>query len=100
MYCENSVEAYVLKIAIAKANLTCVPNNPMLAPDLIAYLIGQAEPRSTIVDAGLWPKASTAFAQQGMTPDVTIEIGGTAIAGSQTFAGFIESASRTEPEVE
>lgn len=76
LFCENSVEAYLTKFGIAKAGLTCVPVNPMLAPDVVAYLIDRVEPAFSIVDAELWPKASEAFALRGLTPDVTIEIGG------------------------
>ena len=57
MFCENSVEAYLAKFGIAKAGLTCVPLNPMLAPDVVGYLLDRTEPRFSIVDAELWPKA-------------------------------------------
>lgn len=100
MVCENSSEAYITKIAIAKAGLTCVPLNPMLAPDVIAYLIGRTEPRLSIVDVALWPKAGEAFAAHGMAPDVMIEIGGEALDGSTAFSDFIRDAPATEPDVE
>ena len=45
MFCENSVEAYLAKLGVAKAGLTVVPINPMLAPDVIAYLIDRVEPQ-------------------------------------------------------
>ncbi len=51
MFCDNSVEAYLFKIGVAKAGLTVVPINPMLAPDVIAYLIERVEPKFAIVDA-------------------------------------------------
>jgi len=89
MFCENTAEAYLAKIAIAKAGQTCVPLNPMMAPDVIGYLLARAEPRLTIVDADLWPRAQTAFAAVGLAPDVTIEIGGTAVPGSVSFTDFI-----------
>src|SRR5919206_435023 len=89
MFCENSVEAYLTKFGIAKAGLTCVPINPMLAPDVIAYLIERTEPRFAIVDAELWPKCSEAFAMQGLAPDVTIEVGGAAVEGSMTFGELV-----------
>jgi len=44
LICENSVEAYLAKIATAKAGLVAVPVNPALAPDVLAYLIRLAEP--------------------------------------------------------
>jgi acyl-CoA synthetase (AMP-forming)/AMP-acid ligase II len=100
MFCENSSEAYLTKIGIAKAGMTCVPLNPMMAPDVLAYLIERADPSFSIVDAGLWPKAQEAFAHHGMTPDVTIEIGGPAIAGGASFADLIAGSPETEPDVE
>jgi acyl-CoA synthetase (AMP-forming)/AMP-acid ligase II len=100
MFCENSSEAYLAKIGIAKAGLTCVPLNPMMAPDVLAYLLERAEPSFSFVDAGLWPKAQAAFAHHGMTPDVTIEVGGSAIAGGATFAELIAGSPESEPDVE
>jgi acyl-CoA synthetase (AMP-forming)/AMP-acid ligase II len=100
LFCENSVEAYLAKFGVAKAGMTCVPVNPMLAPDVIAYLIERVEPRLTIVDAELWPKAQEAFALRGLTPDVTIEIGGGVIDGSVSFDDFVDGAPATEPDVE
>jgi acyl-CoA synthetase (AMP-forming)/AMP-acid ligase II len=99
MLCDNSTEAYLTKIGIAKAGMTCVPLNPMIAPDVMAYLIGRVEPRFTFVDASLWPKAQSAFAAQSVKPDVTIEIGGSALEGS-SFADFIRDAAESEPDVE
>src|SRR5215213_3910535 len=100
MFCENSVEAYVAKFGIAKAGLTCVPVNPMLAPDVIAYLIDRVEPGLAIVDAELWPKAREAFAMRDLRPDVTIEVGGGPVEDSVGFAVFLEGAGPEEPEVE
>ena len=100
LVCENSVEAYLTKIAVAKAGLTCVPINPMLAPDVVAYLIGRVEPGLSIVDAELWATAAPAFAQHDLTPDVTIEIGGGVIDGSCSWPDFIADAPATEPAVE
>jgi acyl-CoA synthetase (AMP-forming)/AMP-acid ligase II len=100
MFCENSAEAYITKIGIAKAGLTCVPLNPLLAPDVIGHLIARCEPRLSIVDAELWPAAEQAFAAHGVEPTVTIEIGGPAIPGSVSFSEFVRDAADTEPEIE
>ena len=100
LFCENSVEAYIAKIGIAKAGLVCAPVNPMMAPDVVAYLIRLVEPRLSVVDAELWPKAEPAFGAAGLRPDVTIPIGGDAIPGSVSFADFIRSSPATEPDVE
>jgi acyl-CoA synthetase (AMP-forming)/AMP-acid ligase II len=100
MFCDNSVEAYLTKLGVAKAGLTVVPINPMLAPDVIAYLLERTAPRFTIVDAELWPAAQDGFARHGISPDVTIEIGGGPVEGSQGFSSFLEGTSATEPDVE
>ena len=101
LFCENSVEAYVAKIGIAKAGMVAMPLNPNLAPDVVAHLIGHAEPAFAIVDAELWPRAEAAFARPGLAVGVTITVGGPAVAGSPTFAEFVDAASSpTEPDVE
>lgn len=100
MFCENSAEAYLAKFGIAKAGMVCTPINPMMATDVVTYLIDRAEPRATIVDAALWPKAQAAFDAHGLTPDVTIEVGGEVVPGSVGFGEYIAGAPETEPDVE
>jgi acyl-CoA synthetase (AMP-forming)/AMP-acid ligase II len=101
VYCENSVEAYVAKIAVAKAGLVFAPVNPMLAPDVVANLIERVEPKLALVDDELWPKAAPAFAEAGMEPTVAIPIlGGDPVPGTVSFADFVADAPATEPEVE
>jgi acyl-CoA synthetase (AMP-forming)/AMP-acid ligase II len=99
-FCDNSTEAYAVKIAVAKAGLVSVPINPMLAPDVIADLIGRTEPKLSFVDDVLWVKCEGAFAEHGLTPTVTIPIAGEVVAGSVAFADFVEGASTEEPDVE
>ena len=99
LICENSVEAYLAKLATAKAGLVAVPVNPSLAPDVLAYLIGLAEPKFVIVDAELWPGVADVIDAAGLRPDVTIPIGGTAAPGGVPFLEFIESQPVTEPDV-
>jgi acyl-CoA synthetase (AMP-forming)/AMP-acid ligase II len=100
IYCENSVEAYVTKIAIAKAGLVSAPINPMLAPDVVTHLIERVEPKLAIVDDELYPKVESAFAEAGLAPTVTIPIEGWTVPGTASFAEFVEGASEEEPEVE
>jgi acyl-CoA synthetase (AMP-forming)/AMP-acid ligase II len=100
MFCDNTVEAFVAKVGIAKAGVVCAPLNAMVAPDVVAHLIERLEPALAIVDAELWPKARDAFARAGRTADVTIEIGGGAIEGSTSFDAFVAEASTAEPDVE
>lgn len=100
LFCENSVEAYVTKIGIAKAGMVAMPLNPALAPDVLEHLISRAEPAFAIVDAELWPRAEQAFAARGLAVGATIPIGGGAVAGSPTFAELVDGRAVTEPDVE
>lgn len=100
LVCENSVEAYVTKLGIAKAGMVCVPVNPLLAPDVLTHMIELVEPRLAIVDAELWPRAEEAFAAAGLRPAVTIEIGGPPVGGSVPFDAFAAEGTPDEPAVE
>jgi acyl-CoA synthetase (AMP-forming)/AMP-acid ligase II len=100
LYCENSVEAYVTKIGIAKAGLVCVPVNPALAEDVIGHVIDKVRPAFAVVDAELWPRADKAFRNAGLSPGITIPIGGDPVNGSTSFTAFVEGQPDTEPEVE
>jgi len=100
LYCANSIEGYLAKLAIAKAGGVCAPVNPMMAPDVVDYLIKQVEPKLTIADSELWPRVDKIFAKHKIVPDVTIPIGGDVISGSQTFADFINGKPKIEPDCE
>lgn len=100
LFCENSVEAYLAKVGVAKAGMVAVPVNPALAPDVLEHLIGQAEPGLAIVDAELWPRAEQAFTATGLRVGATITIGGGPVAESPSFGGLLEGLPTTEPDVE
>jgi acyl-CoA synthetase (AMP-forming)/AMP-acid ligase II len=100
LFCENSVEAYLAKIGIAKAGLVAAPLNPMMAPDLVAAMIDLVEPKLAIVDGDLWPKAQEPFAAKGLTAAVTIALGGPPAPGSVSFSTFVAGQPVTEPDVE
>lgn len=100
LFCENSVEAYLAKVGVAKAGMVAVPVNPALAPDVLEHLIGQAEPGLAIVDAELWPRAEQAFTATGLRVGATITIGGGPVAGSPSFGDLLEGLPTTEPDVE
>src|ERR1700691_4628505 len=76
LFCENSVEAYLAKLGIAKAGLVAAPLNPMMAPDLVTAMIDLVQPKLAIVDAELWPKAQQPFEAKDLQPGITIAIGG------------------------
>ncbi|WP_448628285.1 AMP-binding protein [Geodermatophilus sp. URMC 64] len=98
LLCENSVEAYLIKVGVAKAGMVNVPLNPSLAADVVTELIALAEPRFTVVDAELWPAVRPALEAAGLTPDVTIGIGGGPVAASVAFPEFLAGASPEEPD--
>jgi acyl-CoA synthetase (AMP-forming)/AMP-acid ligase II len=99
LYCENSVEAVVTMVGIAKAGLVCVPLNPLLAPDVVAYAIEHSGATFAVVDAELWPRAEVAFIDADLAVGVTIPIGGGAAAGSPEFEAWIEGQPTTECDV-
>ena len=100
MICENSIEAYLAKIGVAKAGMVAAPLNPNLAPDVVEHLIGVVAPRFTVVDAELWPRVSDAFAATGLTVGATVTVGGGPVAGSPSFGELVGRHPDTEPDVE
>jgi acyl-CoA synthetase (AMP-forming)/AMP-acid ligase II len=99
-FCDNSVEAFLAKIAVAKAGMVAVPINTMVAPDVLSYLIHLVEPKFLIADAELWLKVQPVFQNNNLQLDVTIPIGGEVVLGSQSFEDFINGQSTDEPDVE
>lgn len=97
MLCDNSVEAWLSKIAIAKAGLVAAPVNAMMAPDIITDALKRVEASCAIVDAALWEKLSGAFVEAGVKPIMSIGAAG----GDETpsFDRFIEGHGTEEPDV-
>jgi acyl-CoA synthetase (AMP-forming)/AMP-acid ligase II len=100
LFCENSVEAYLAKIGIAKAGLVAAPLNPMMAPDLVTAMIDLVQPKLAIVDAELWPKAEQPFAAKKLKAGITITIGGAPAPHSVSFTELIAGQPTQEPDVE
>jgi acyl-CoA synthetase (AMP-forming)/AMP-acid ligase II len=99
MFCENTVEALVTKLGIAKAGLVAAPMNPMMAPDMVAAMVGLVTPKLAIVDAELWPRAQEPFTAAGLRVGVTITVGGDPVPGSRSFTDFVADQPTTEPDV-
>lgn len=99
LYCENSVEALLSLIGIAKAGMVAVPVNPLLAPDVLTWAIEHVEARFSIVDGQHAAKAAPAFAAAGLGIDVTIPIEGDVAPGSVAFDGWIAGRPETEVDV-
>ncbi|MGG3469716.1 AMP-binding protein [Neobacillus pocheonensis] len=100
LFCDNSVEAFLAKIAVAKAGLVAVPMNTMMAPDVISYLINLVEPKLYIADAEHWKKIEPVFNNHNIQLDITIPIGGEVVPGSQSFEEFYAGQPIDEPDVE
>lgn len=99
LVCENSVEAYLAKIGVAKAGMVAAPLNPGLAPDVVAELVRRVEPRFALVDAELWPRVAPVFERCGLAVGATVTIGGGPVAGSPSFAALLAGRPDTEPDV-
>ncbi|WP_284740066.1 AMP-binding protein [Amycolatopsis sp. RTGN1] len=97
LFCENTVEAFLAKIGIAKAGMVAVPLNPGLAPDVLDHLVRLTEPRLAIVDAELWPRLAGV---SGVRVGATITVGGGPVAGTPSFGEFLDGQPATEPDVE
>lgn len=100
LICENSVDALLVKIGIAKAGMVAVPLNPQLAPDVVEDLVRRTEPRFTVVDAELWSRVEQVFAVTGLAVGATITVGGGPVAGSPSLRTLLAEHPETEPEVE
>jgi acyl-CoA synthetase (AMP-forming)/AMP-acid ligase II len=99
MVCENSVEAYLTKLGIAKAGLVAAPLNPNLAPDVLVHILARLEPSFVIADAECWSKVAPGFKDAGIKLNVTIPFGGDVVEGTQAFADFWASGADSEPDV-
>ncbi len=97
LFCENTVEAFLAKIGIAKAGMVAVPLNPGLAPDVVEHLVRQTEPRLAIVDAELWSRLDGVA---GVRVGATITVGGGPVTGTPSFGAFLAGQPDTEPDVE
>jgi acyl-CoA synthetase (AMP-forming)/AMP-acid ligase II len=100
LFCENSIEGYLIKIGSAKAGLVCAPVNPMMAPDMLSAMIKLVTPKLAIIDAEFWPIAEPTFNANDLPVAVTITIGGGPVPGSLSFTEFVRDQPRTEPDVE
>ncbi len=100
LLCENSVEAYLTKMGIAKAGLVVVPINVMMAPDVIEHTLRHVGARVAIADSDLWPVRGTPFRQAGVRLLALIGEAGSGDGSAASFADFIAPAPDTEPDVQ
>ena len=97
MLCENSNEAWLAKIGIAKAGLVAAPINVMMAPDVMADALIRVDARLAIVDHALWGRLAESISPLGIKPILSIGAGpDDAIA---SFERFIAAHGDGEPDV-
>ena len=99
LLCENSVEAYLTKIAIAKAGLVALPINVMMAPDVVAHMLRLVEVRVAVVDSDLWPTGGRPFRETGVEPVAVIGRRLDELPGVPDFHDAIAGAADSEPDV-
>lgn len=97
MLCDNSTEAWLSKIAIAKAGLVAAPINVMMAPDVIADCLEHVGAREAIVDQAQWAKLGEALARRGIVP--IMAIGTKPDYPVPGFDAFIAGFDDREPDV-
>ena len=100
LVCENSVEAFLVKIATAKAGLVVVPVNPALAPDVVEHLVALVEPSLAVVDDELAERVLPVLTAAGVRVAVTLTVtGGALVDGSVGFGAFADAYPALEPDV-
>lgn len=98
MFCDNSVEAMLAKIGVAKAGLVVAPVNTSMAPEVISGLIELVEPEFLIADAGIPEAVRATFSAGGLEVGVSIAFGCAAVSGSVDFSEFCAAQDDRAPE--
>lgn len=99
LFCDNSIEAFIAKIAIAKAGLVAVPINTMMAPDMIEHSLRHVGASAAIVDAESWPRGRAPFEAAGVTVVAAIQDRDGGSAGLPSLQALIARQPTDEPEV-
>ncbi len=97
MLCENSNEAWLTKIGIAKAGMVAAPINVMMAPDVIGESLARVDAQLSVVDQGIWERLRKAPGTDALEP--ILSIGAEPGGALPSFEQFIECASADEPDV-
>ena len=97
MLCDNSNEAWLAKVGIAKAGLVAAPVNVMMSPNVIAEALNRVGAHLAIVDQALWERLAESLGPLGIEPILSIgaEPGDTILS----FESFIANGSDAEPDV-
>ena len=97
MFCDNSNEAWLTKIGIAKAGLVAAPVNVMMAPDVILDTLAHVDAKIAIVDQPQWDRLGDRLHAAGITP--VMSIGGGDAGVAPDFDAFIAGHAASEPDV-
>lgn len=99
LYCDNTVEAIVLMVGIAKAGMVVVPVNPQLAPDVLEHAVELVRPSLVVADAAYVARGASVLAAAGAPVSVVIEVGGEAGPGTPGFSRWIADRPTDEVDV-
>ena len=98
MFCDNSNEAWLTKIGIAKAGMVAAPINCMMAPDVMIDCLAHVDAKIAIVDQAQWDKLGEQIVAAGIKPIMLI---GTDVSdAAPSFDDFIANQSEQEPDVQ
>ena len=98
MLCDNSNEAWLAKVGVAKAGLVAAPINVMMASDVIAEALQRVGAQHAIVDQALWEPLEGTLALANIRPIVSI--GGPPQGRIPNFEEFMSEHGSAEPDVE
>ena len=98
MLCDNSNEAWLAKVGVAKAGLVAAPINVMMASDVIAEALQGVGAQHAIVDQALWEPLEGTLALANIRPIVSI--GGPPQGRIPNFEEFMSGHGSDEPDVE
>ncbi|MEM7465597.1 MAG: AMP-binding protein [Pseudomonadota bacterium] len=97
MFCDNSNEAWLTKIGIAKAGMVAAPINCMMAPDVMMECLAHVDAKIAIVDQAQWDKIGTNISSAGIEPIMLIGAQVSDVAAG--FDEFISGQSDAEPDI-
>lgn len=99
MFCDNSNEAFLTKIACAKAGLVAMPVNTMMATDMVEHSLRHVGASAAIVDAETWARARGPIEAVGVPVLAAIPTPDGHTHGLPPLAQLIQGRPATEPEV-
>lgn len=99
MFCDNSCEAFLTKIACAKAGLVAMPINTMMAADMVEHSLRSVGASAAIVDAEAWPKARGPVEAVGLPVLAAIVDRQGQTGELPSLAALMHGQPTTEPEV-